>query len=92
MNKIEIKRILLDDKNSRLLYDFINGEIILLVTNDENKTSSFVAIDDFNSLTFSTKRDYWNKFMKMCGREVSVNLRTYEEEKYIATKLLEMEE
>ncbi|WP_426940684.1 hypothetical protein ACQCPO_30445 (plasmid) [Bacillus mycoides] len=92
MNKLEIKRILLNDENSRLLYDFINGDILLLVTNDEKQTKIFEVIDDFNALTFTTKRNYWCEFMKKCGREVSGNLGTYEEEKSIAIQLLNMDE
>lgn len=30
MNKLEIKRILINDTNARITYDLINGEIILL--------------------------------------------------------------
>ncbi|WP_088293602.1 hypothetical protein [Bacillus mycoides] len=92
MNKLEIKRILLDDENSRLLYDFINGEIILLVTDDKKQTKTFEVIDEFNALTFTIKRDYWREFMKKCGREVSGNLGTYEEEKSIAIQLLNTDE
>ncbi|PFS53491.1 hypothetical protein COK41_28925 [Bacillus cereus] len=90
MNKLEIKRILLNDDNSRFFYDFINGEIILFVTDDKKQTKIFEVIDNFNALTFAAKRDYWREFLKKCGREVSGNLRTYEEEKSIAIQLLNM--
>ncbi|WP_283746436.1 hypothetical protein [Bacillus cereus] len=88
MNKLEIKRVLIDDDNSRLLYDFINGEIILLITDDKKQTKKFEVIDNFDALTFTIKRDYWCGFMKKCGREVSGNFGTYEEEKSKAIQLL----
>ncbi|PEU16786.1 hypothetical protein [Bacillus sp. AFS019443] len=88
MNKLEIKRVLLDDINARITYDFINGDIILL-SSEGSEVNVFEVIDCFDALTYAKKHNYWTLFMQKCGKNIKVPIKSYEEEKEMAFLMFE---
>lgn len=74
MDKLEIRRILLDEPKTFITFSFSSNQVLLVnvygveVGDAVNRLNE---IDTFDGTNFVQKRNYWADFMRKCGKDAS---------------------